>query len=103
MHTSRREEGPMSESHAVLSVEGLRVCLATGEPIVEDVDLHLAPREIVCLVGESGSGKTTLATALLGYSAGGVRISNGDLSIDGRQMSMDDSMRSMRGSFISYV
>ncbi len=87
----------------VLGATDLQISLRSGPPIVEAVDLRLAPGEILGLVGESGSGKTTTALALLGYSAPGVEISCGTLQIGGTPLRMDDSMRSSRGSLISYV
>ena len=88
---------------AVLELSGLRVGLAKGDAIVEEVDVRLAPGEILGLVGESGSGKTTTALSLLGYSADGIEISSGTLEIAGTQVRMDESMRSSRGVVISYV
>jgi peptide/nickel transport system ATP-binding protein len=88
---------------AVLELAGLRVRVTKGDAIVEDVDLQLAPGEILGLVGESGSGKTTTALSLLGYSAEGLEIVGGTLELTGRQVRMDDSMRALRGATISYV
>jgi peptide/nickel transport system ATP-binding protein len=88
---------------SALSVHGLTVRLTTGEAIVEDLDLALAPGEILGLVGESGSGKTTTALALMGYSAPGVEIAAGALRLGGKETAMDESMRAMRGAVISYV
>jgi ATP-binding cassette, subfamily C, bacterial CydD len=36
-----------------------------GEPVLQDVDLELAPRALTALVGPSGAGKTTLAALIL--------------------------------------
>ncbi|MBT0768694.1 ABC transporter ATP-binding protein [Kineosporia sp. J2-2] len=53
-------------SAPLLEVTGLRV--AYGDRIVvRDVDLSVAPGEIVGLVGESGSGKTTIGRAVAGF------------------------------------
>ena len=44
-------------------------------PVLKDINLTIAPNEIVCLVGESGCGKTTtgkIIVGLLGQSAGDV-------------------------------
>ncbi|RYC05626.1 ABC transporter ATP-binding protein [Nocardioides zhouii] len=87
----------------VLVLRGLSVCLSTGDPVVEDVDLTLHAGEILGVVGESGSGKTTTALSLLGYSTPGTFIAAGQLRIEGKALHMDESMRPMRGSIISYV
>ena len=49
---------------ALLSVRDLRVRAAEG-PIVDGVDLTIAPGEALGLAGESGCGKTTTALALM--------------------------------------
>ncbi|MFM9942244.1 MAG: ATP-binding cassette domain-containing protein [Hyphomicrobiaceae bacterium] len=40
-----------------------------GRPILEHVDIHIAPGEIVTLIGPNGAGKTTLVRTLLGLEA----------------------------------
>jgi peptide/nickel transport system ATP-binding protein len=87
-----------------LHLRGLNVEVAApGLAIVDGIDLDLAPGEILGLVGESGSGKTTTALSLLGYSTGGAWIRAGRLEIAGAPMTMDESMRSLRGAVIAYV
>jgi len=49
---------------------------------VSDVNLELAPGEIVCLLGPSGCGKTTL----LRIAAGVERLSSGRVLLDGREV-----------------
>ena len=49
---------------ALLEISDLRVTHA-GRPIVDGVDLTLAPGEALGLAGESGCGKTTTALALM--------------------------------------
>ena len=48
--------------------------------ILEDIELTVAPRELVCLVGPSGCGKTTL----LRLAAGLEEVQEGRIAIDGR-------------------
>ncbi|MFI0446593.1 ABC transporter ATP-binding protein [Actinomadura sp. 6N118] len=86
-----------------LRAESVKVRLTSGAEIVRGVDLELRRGEILGLVGESGSGKTTLARALMGYSSPGTVISSGRLWIDGEPAAMDESLRRLRGSAISYV
>jgi peptide/nickel transport system ATP-binding protein len=90
---------------AVVEVEGLRVELDAGAPIVEDVSLELRAGEVLGLVGESGSGKTTIALALLGYARPGTRIAGGAVEIDGRALtgSGESAVRRLRGRVVSYV
>jgi zinc transport system ATP-binding protein len=49
----------------LLAARGLRFA-RTGRVILEDIDLDLAPREIVTVIGPNGAGKTTLVRVLLG-------------------------------------
>jgi peptide/nickel transport system ATP-binding protein len=49
---------------ALLEIEGLRI-LHGERPIVDGVDLALAPGEALGLAGESGCGKTTTALAVM--------------------------------------
>jgi peptide/nickel transport system ATP-binding protein len=93
------------KAETTLAVEGLRVELRSGEPIVEDVALTVSPGEILGLVGESGSGKTTTALALLGYARPGVRIASGEISVAGERVdgARERSARRLRGRLVSYV
>lgn len=57
---------------APVAVRGLSYSYGTGEmarPVLRDVDLTLAPGEVVLLNGPSGSGKTTLLTLIGGLRA----------------------------------
>jgi peptide/nickel transport system ATP-binding protein len=95
----------MSVPALALSTGGLTVALSSGEPVVEDVSLFVAPGEILGLVGESGSGKTTTALALLGYAQPGARIVSGEIVVAGETMSGRDEKRArrLRGRLVSYV
>ena len=90
----------------VVSVRDLRVELsANGVDIIDRVDLDLQRGEILGLVGESGCGKTTLALALLGYRRSGLRISQGRILVDGRDLlSLSEvELEHVRGSLVAYV
>ncbi len=50
----------------VLSVRGLTAGHSRAQPVLRDVDLHVAPGECVAVLGVSGTGKTTLARCLAG-------------------------------------
>ena len=55
---------------AGLAVRGLSVSLG-GAPVLADVDLDVAPHEVVALLGPSGAGKSTLLRAIAGLIAPG--------------------------------
>jgi peptide/nickel transport system ATP-binding protein len=96
----------VSEMVPALDVRDLRVELeASGEPIVRDVSIAVAPGEVLGIVGESGSGKTTTALAILGFARPGVKIVAGSVSIAGHDMlAMSESRaRKVRGRVASYV
>ena len=96
----------MSGAVPALDVRGLRVDLeSSGHPIVIDVDLSVAPGEVLGIVGESGSGKTTAALASLGFARAGARISGGSVSIGGSDiLSLSETaLRGVRGKLASYV
>src|SRR5262249_20286727 len=49
-----------------LDIEGLRVKLPTGAPLIASGDLTIAPGERTLVTGPSGSGKSTLFRAIAG-------------------------------------
>jgi len=88
-----------------LKVTDLTVVLESGRPVVEHVDLELAPRETLGLVGESGSGKTTTGYALLGFARPGMRIASGEVQIGSESIALHDekAARRLRGRVVSHV
>ncbi|MDQ1021164.1 ABC transporter ATP-binding protein/permease [Streptomyces afghaniensis] len=109
--TARRRPGPAAGLEtppapgSLLSVRGLRVESDSGHRVLEDVDLDLAPGELLALVGESGSGKTTLALAALGHVAPGLRPAGGHVRLDGGSLLRLDErrLRRMRAATCGYV
>lgn len=96
-------------SGAVLSIRGLNVSYpvygSDAVRAVRDLDLDVAPGEILGLVGESGSGKTTLARAIMGLLARPGRIDSGSVNFaehDMRALS-DEGLRAIRGRDIAMV
>jgi ABC-type branched-subunit amino acid transport system ATPase component len=66
---------------ALLEVSGLAAGYH-GHPVVNDIDIDVAPGEVVLLVGPNGAGKTTTLMAIAGAiarMAGEVRF-NGDIA-----------------------
>jgi len=50
---------------ALIEASGLRMAF-NGQTVLRDVDISIAPGEIVTIVGPNGSGKSTLLRALIG-------------------------------------
>jgi peptide/nickel transport system ATP-binding protein len=89
-----------------LKVTGLEVRLArSGADVVHDVSFAVPAGEVLGLVGESGSGKTTVALALLGHARRGLRITAGQVLLDGTDLLAlsPRDLRAARGVRVSYV
>ncbi len=89
-----------------LKVTGLEVRLArSGSDVVRDVSFAVPAGEVLGLVGESGSGKTTVALALLGHTRRGLRITAGQVMLDGTDLLAlsPRDLRAARGVRVSYV
>ena len=98
----------MSERNGTvrLRVTGLEIRLApSGPDVVRDVSFDVQAGEVLGLVGESGSGKTTVALALLGHARRGLRITAGQILLDGRDLLAlsPRELRATRGARVSYV
>ena len=98
----------MSEQASTLrlKVAGLEVRLGkSGPDVVRDVSFAVSAGEVLGLVGESGSGKTTVALALLGHVRRGLRITAGQVLLDGIDLLglSPRDLRAARGARISYV
>jgi peptide/nickel transport system ATP-binding protein len=89
----------------ILSVKGMSVETAAGEPIIEDLDFEVRRGEVLGLVGESGSGKTTTGLALLCYARRGARIRSGEVRVEDKNLAEggERDTRRKRGRVISYV
>src|SRR5271157_57551 len=93
---------------AVLDIKNLSVSLPRGGagnvPILEHLDLTVAPGEMVALVGESGSGKTIAALSIMRLLPKGAAIT-GEIWQDGMDLAQADeaAMRRVRGKKIGMV
>jgi peptide/nickel transport system ATP-binding protein len=89
-----------------LDVRDLEIRIgAAGPDVVSGISFEVPAGEVLGLVGESGSGKTTVALALLGHARRGLRISAGEVRLDGTDLLQIDAadLRAVRGARVAYV
>jgi peptide/nickel transport system ATP-binding protein len=95
----------VSSGDARLEVAGLQVRIDGGPDVVSEISFAVPAGEVLGLVGESGSGKTTVALALLGHARRGLRISRGEVRLDGADLLRlgRGGLRAARGAKVAYV
>lgn len=81
-----------------------------GEPprdvvLLDDVSLTLAKGRVLGLIGESGAGKSTIGLSAMAYGRGGVRLTGGEVWLNGRDIRRlgPDGLRALRGREVTYV
>ena len=75
---------------AMLDIKHLSTVFSTENGTVQavrDVTLQVEKGEILGIVGESGSGKSQTMYSVMGLLASNGRVAEGDISIDGRDIS----------------
>ena len=95
-------------SSALLSVEGLRTWIDTGDAIVRAVDgvsFEIRHGETFALVGESGCGKSLTALSLMRLLPDAGQIVEGRVTLDGENLLAlpETRMRDVRGARIAMV
>ena len=100
-------------SSAVLDIRNLRIEATVHPPgekprdilIVDDISLTLQKGRVLGLIGESGAGKSTVGLSALGYGRGGVRITGGQVFLNGRDILQGGAkgLFGLRGREVSYV
>jgi oligopeptide/dipeptide ABC transporter ATP-binding protein len=98
----------MEASPPVLDVHQLAVRFQVGAHIIDavrDVDLTVAPGEVLGIIGESGSGKTVTGMAILRLLPGNAAIHAGRLKFRGRSLlELNDlEFRDLRGVHLAMV
>jgi peptide/nickel transport system ATP-binding protein len=89
-----------------LEVSDLEVRIgAAGPDVVSEISFAVPAGEVLGLVGESGSGKTTVALAMLGHARRGLRITGGEVLLDGTDLLRlsPGELRAARGARVAYV
>ena len=102
-----------SVTHDLVDIRGLKIGATVFEPgekpkeieIVHGVDLSLERGKVLGLIGESGAGKSTIGLSTLAYGRGGIRITGGEIFINGEDILKDSlsELRNLRGRKVTYV
>jgi len=73
--------------------------------IVDGVSLALEKGRVLGLIGESGAGKSTIGLSAMSYGRGGVRLTGGDILLNGREIrrARGSALRALRGHEVTYV
>lgn len=100
-------------SRPLLQIRGLRIETevnpslrrAEAVEILKGVDVTLDRGEVLGLIGESGAGKSTIGLAAMGYARRGLRLSGGEIWLDGQELrgADEDELARIRGQKAAYV
>jgi peptide/nickel transport system ATP-binding protein len=73
--------------------------------LVDDVSVSVEKGKVLGLIGESGAGKSTIGLAAMAFGRGGVRLTGGEINLNGRNIRLADpkALRSLRGKEVTYV
>ena len=98
---------------SLLEIRNLKIeatAYPPGEPprditIVEGVSVSVEAGKVLGLIGESGAGKSTIGLSSMAYGRGGVRITGGEVLVNGRDILKvgASGLRKLRGREVTYV
>jgi peptide/nickel transport system ATP-binding protein len=98
---------------ALLDVRNLRIEATAYPPgeapqdivIVHDCSFTLQKGRVLGLIGESGAGKSTIGLSAMSYGRGGVRLTGGEIRLNGRDVRTagPTALRKLRGREVTYV
>jgi peptide/nickel transport system ATP-binding protein len=97
----------------LLQVRGLKIGATVYPPgekphdieIVHGVDFDVEAGKVLGLIGESGAGKSTIGLAAMAYGRGGVELTGGSVTVNGRDVlkASTRDVRRLRGAEVTYV
>ena len=97
----------------LLDIRNLRIeatAYPPGEPpkdvvLVHDVSVSVEKGKVLGLIGESGAGKSTIGLSAMSYGRGGVRLTGGEILLNGRNIrnAAPKMLRDLRGHEVTYV
>ncbi|MES0824578.1 ABC transporter ATP-binding protein [Ruegeria sp. SCP11] len=100
-------------SDTLLKVRDLKIGATVYPPgekphdieIVHGVSFDLERGKVLGLIGESGAGKSTIGLASMAYGRGGVKITGGEVWVNGRDIlkTSQGDIRKLRGGEVTYV
>ncbi|RWJ45241.1 MAG: ABC transporter ATP-binding protein [Mesorhizobium sp.] len=110
---ARVRQAPQQGGDTLLDIRNLKVEATAYSPgekprnvtIVDGVSLLLKRGKVMGLIGESGAGKSTIGLSAMGYGRGGVRITGGEILLNGRDILAGGArtLRRVRGREVCYV
>jgi peptide/nickel transport system ATP-binding protein len=103
----------VAEASPLLEIRNLKIEATVYPPgedpqdvtIVDGVSLKLEKGKVLGLIGESGAGKSTIGLSSMAYGRGGVRITGGEVILNGRDILKGGpgGLRKLRGREVCYV
>ena len=106
-------KAPKNGTGPLLDIRNLRIEAKVYPPgeaprtvtLVHDVSLTLEKGKVLGLIGESGAGKSTIGLSSMAYGRGGVKITGGEIILNGRDIRKGGTqgIRALRGREVCYV